>query len=175
MDITYPISNKTTIQDDVAKLNINDPVAFGAIAVRHTADVNDLLKTLSPIAINLLACTDIEKRIPGFVKAALSKVMLLGGVWFVEAPQNEPTANAVVYDGPVDLHLSIMRDDCAGPASRPSVLVSGNTEDGNNFSMQINVGDPPTDVTGSRISVQLIRGPKDWTRYQCAAGRLTVK
>jgi hypothetical protein len=175
MHILYPIDNQKVIKADLAKLNLSDAIAFGTIAARYTSDFNDLLKTLSPIAINLLACTDIEKQIPNFVKAALSKVMLIGGVWFVETPQNEPTGEALVYEGSVDLHLSIIRDDCAGPASRPSVLVYGQTASGHSFSTQVSVGGPAVNVVGSSISVRLIKAPKDWTRYQCASGRLTIK
>jgi hypothetical protein len=175
MDIIYPIGNEDLIRGDVAKLSLSDAIAFGAIAARYTADFNTLLKTLSPIAINLLACTDIEKRIPGFVRAALSKVMLIGGVWFVEGPQNEPFGDALIYDGPIDLNLKVIRDDCAGPASRPSVLVYGESANGHSFAKQISVGGPAADVVGRKISVKLIKSPKDWTRYECASGRLQIK
>jgi hypothetical protein len=175
MDILYPIQKKDLIRDDAAKLNLSDAIAFGTIAARYTADFNTLLKTLSPIAINLLACTDIEKQIPGFVRTALSKVMLIGGVWFVEAPQNEPTGEALIYEGHADIHLSVVRDNCAGPASTPSVLVQGQTANGRTFSTQVNIGGPPADVVGSSISVLLVRGANRWSHYECASGRLTIK
>ena len=175
MDILYPPSSEKLIRDDLGNIEFADAVAFGTIAAHYTSDFNTLLRTLSPIAINVLACTDIEKQIPKFVKSALAKVMMLGGVWFVEAPRGEPIGDVLVYDGPVDVHLSIVRDDCAGSASRPTVQVYGKTAVGQSFSAEVTVGGPSIDIVGSNISMRAVRGPKDWSRYQCGSGRLTIK
>ncbi|MER8763033.1 MULTISPECIES: hypothetical protein [unclassified Mesorhizobium] len=174
MDILYPISNRQQIEADVSALTLKDAIAIATIAVKYSSDFPPVLRILSTIAINVSACTDLERRIPGFVRTVLSQAMTLAGVWLVEGPVGDPVDTNLVYDGPVDMHFNAARADCGGSAARPTILFQGDRKDGTSFSYQLDVGGNPIAFTGNRVKVTLIKKTADWTRYLCAAGTISI-
>ncbi|MEI9406881.1 hypothetical protein [Mesorhizobium argentiipisi] len=173
MDLLYPIQKRSTVEADIKALDLADAVTMAKIAVKYTRDANGLLRYLSTIAINLSACTDFERRIPGFTRKVLSQVMTLAGVWLVEGPVGDPVDTSLVYDGPIDVSFTFNRSDCGGSAARPSVLLQGQRKDGTSFSYKIDVGAAPVTFAGNHVEVTLIKKTSDWTRYLCATGTLS--
>jgi len=171
--ILYPIDHKAEIEADLARLNIPDAIWFAYLLVRYADNLSTLVKMVNDIAANVVACTDIEKKIPGFIDEVVGSTMRNRGMWLVEAHPNEPLQAQKIYEGSQELTISFSREACAGSPTPPSVLIESQRADGSRHSVQLQLGAPPQQVTGVKIVVRVIKKVSDWPRYSCATGKLS--